>query len=103
MNVATKFEGHVTKLKGHIYDFAGAKAEDQFSTTTKALAGYVGRNYPMGGNMKVSVETLVLPSISIPSEPPTTATLTEKKIWEEEVKLCVKKRQSRTTIRNYGH
>ena len=39
----------------------------------------------------VAVETLKVPTLQIPSDPSSSTTLTEKKIWEEKVKLHVKK------------
>lgn len=81
-------------MKRHIYNYAGFKAEDQFSYTTKEVAGYIDHNYQMDRDMKVTVEMLIVSTITILSDPPRTGTLTRKKIWEEEVKLYVKKKMT---------
>ena len=44
--------------------------------------------------MKTAIETLAIPTLTEPIDPPITATLTQKKIWEEKVKNYVKKEMS---------
>ena len=87
----TKFIGRTADLKDHVYDFGTAKQEESFTKTTKEIAEYVGRSFPMGGEMKAAIESLRVPTIQPPVDPPAGATKTETRIWEERIKLHVKK------------
>ena len=86
------FEGETAALKGHIYDLIGSKSADRFITTTKQIAGYVGRTYTQGGNICLAVENLTLPVLQGPTAPTTTDALTVA-IFREEVKEFVKRTQ----------
>ena len=66
------FEGEIEALKGHIYNLIGSKSADLFITTTKQIAGYVGRTYTQGGDIRLAVENLTLPALQGPTAPTTT-------------------------------
>ena len=85
-----RFEGETEALKGHVYDLIGSKSADLFITTTKHIAGYVGRTYTQGGDIRLAVENLTLPSLEGPTAPTTTDALTVA-IFHEEVKEFVKR------------
>ena len=87
---STKFTGSIEQLKGKIFDYGVSRTEEIYADTTKEIAGYVGRTFSEGGVMKTIVETLEYPTLPMPSDPPDNATLTEKKVWEEKVKLHVR-------------
>jgi hypothetical protein len=80
-------------LHVHIYDYADGKQSDMYTQTTKEIAGYVGRTYKYGGYAKLAMESLTEATWTEPSDPPTMATLTQKRIWEKEVDEFVKRRQ----------
>jgi hypothetical protein len=82
----TKFKGRCEELKGHIYDCSDAKQSDLFvKTTTKKIALYVGRTYTSGGDIKIAVESLAIPTLKVPTDPVPGATKTEELIWKKRV------------------
>jgi hypothetical protein len=85
-----KFEGKCADHKGHIYDCSDVRQSDQYTRTTKEIAEYVGRTFTYGGDARLSVETLVLPTFSTPNDPDPSATRTEVRIWEKTVDEYVK-------------
>ena len=85
-----RFEGETEALKGHVYDLIGSKSADLFITTTKQIAGFVGRTYTQGGDILLAVENLALPTLEGPTAPTSTDTLTMA-IFREEVKEFVKR------------
>ena len=85
-----RFEGETDALKGHVYDLIGSKSADLFITTTKHIAGYVGRTYTQGGDIRLAVENLTLPTLEGPTAPTTTDALAVA-IFREEVKEFVKR------------
>ncbi|KAI2493199.1 hypothetical protein MHU86_21348 [Fragilaria crotonensis] len=89
---APKFEGKSTDLKGHIYDCSDVRQSDQYTKTTKEIAEYVGRTYTYGGDARLAVETLTLPTLISPTDPPENANRTETRIWEKTVDEYVKQR-----------
>ena len=84
------FEGETEALKGHVYDLIGSKSADLFITTTKQIAGYVGRTYTQGGDIRLAAENLTLPILEGPTTLTTTDALTVA-IFREEVKEFVKR------------
>jgi hypothetical protein len=86
-----KFEGKCTDLKGHIYDCSDVRQSDQYTRTTKEIAEYVGRTFTYGGDARLSVENLALPTFPTPNDPDPAATRTEVRIWEKTVDEYVKK------------
>jgi hypothetical protein len=87
----TKFEGRCKELKGHIYNCSDARQSDLFTKTTKEIALYVGRTYTYGGDMKIAVESLAMPTLKVPTDPPATATKTEELIWKKKVEEYVRR------------
>ena len=87
-----KFEGKCTDLKGHIYDCSDVRQPDQYTKTTKEIAEYVGRTYTYGGDVRLAVETLTLPILTTPVDPPDGANRTETRIWEKTVDEHVRQR-----------
>ena len=85
-----KFEGKCADLKGHIYDCSDVSQSDQYTKTTREIAEYVGRTFTYGGDARLSVETLVLPTFNPPDDPDANATRTEIRIWEKTVDEYVK-------------
>jgi hypothetical protein len=89
---APKFEGKCADLKGHIYDCSDVRQSDQYTKTTKEIAEYVGRTYTYGGDARLAVETLTLPTLTAPTDPPENANRTDTRIWEKTVDEHVKQR-----------
>jgi hypothetical protein len=87
-----KFEGKCDDLKGQIYDCSDSRQADVYVKTTKEMAEHVGRTFKYGMDARLSIESLKLHALAIPSDPSTTATATEKRIWEKEVDEYVKRR-----------
>ena len=85
------FEGETEALKGHIYDLIRSKSADLFITTTKQIAGYVGRTYTQGGDIWLAVENLTLPALQGPTPPPMTTDALAVAIFWAEVKEFVKR------------
>jgi hypothetical protein len=79
----TKFEGHCDELKGHIYDCSNVKQSDLFIKTTKEIALYVSRTYTYGGDIKIAIESLAMPTLKVPTDPAAGDTKTEELIWKK--------------------
>ena len=86
-----KFEGKCADLKGHIYDAADSRQSDQYMKTTREIAEYVGRTYKYGGDIRLAVETLTVPTFEVPTDPAAGASRTEVRIWEKLVDEHVKR------------
>ena len=99
---APKFDGKCADLKGHIYDCSDVRQSDQYTKTTKEIAEYVGRTFTYGGDARLAVETLKLPIMTMPVDPPENANRTETRIWEktvdEHVKQSSKLRENMKTL-----
>jgi Reverse transcriptase (RNA-dependent DNA polymerase)/Zinc knuckle len=89
----SKFEGRIDELKSFIYDCKGIGQADQFIKTTKEITSYVARNYTDGTDVKRCMDQMTLVNITAPTDPSSTATKTELKIWEKEIDEYVKRRQ----------
>jgi hypothetical protein len=87
-----KFKGKCTELKGFIYDCSDSKKANIFTKTTKEVAEYVGQTYKYGSDNRLAVENLDKQILTLPSDPPSTATKTETRIWEKEVDEYVRKK-----------
>jgi hypothetical protein len=87
-----KFEGKCTDLKSFIYDCSDSRQADIFTKTTKEIAKYVGRTYRYGSDMRLAIEKLERPRLTLPTNPPGSVTKTETRIWEKEVDEYVKKK-----------
>ena len=86
-----KFDGKCNDLKGYIYDCSDSKQSDIFATTTKEIAGYVGRTYKYGGDMRIAVDSLETPVFDMPTDPPEYCSRTALRIWEKGVDEHVKR------------
>jgi hypothetical protein len=73
----TKFKGRCEELKGHIYNL--------FVKTTKEIALYVGQTYTYGGDIKIAVKSLAMPTLKLAMDPAAGATKTEELIWKKKV------------------
>jgi hypothetical protein len=87
----TKFEGRCEELKGHIYDCSDAKQSDLFVKTTKEIALYVGRMYTYGGDIKIAIESLAMPTLKVPTDLAAGATKTKELIWKKKVEEYVRR------------
>ena len=75
---ATKFEGKCKELRGNVYDCSDMKQADLFAKMTKEIAGFVGRTYKYGGDIRLVVENLEMVSITTPKDPPKDSTRTDE-------------------------
>jgi hypothetical protein len=66
-----------------------AKQSDLFIKTTKEITLYVGRTYTYGGDIKIAVESLAMPTLKVPTDPAAEATKTEELIWKKKVEEYV--------------
>ena len=64
-----RFDGATDELKGQVFDLVGARSDDLFIKSKKALANYVGRTYQHSGDIRRAIETLTLPIIPTPTAP----------------------------------
>ena len=62
-----------------------------FMRTTREIEEFVGRTYSIPGDIVSAIENLRIPSLTRPADPPTAASRTDIRIWEEEVKSFVKR------------
>ena len=86
---AAKFEGRCADLRGHVYDCSNPRqAADEFTRTTKEIAQYTGAKF--SAEVKITIETLQIPSLQLPDDPPAEATVTQMRIWERRVDAYVK-------------
>ena len=89
---SSKFMGRCEELKGYIYDYNNTnKNTDQFVTTTREIANYVGRTYKYGGDVKICL--IKMKEITIPVTPRSSDTNNLRKaIFEAEVKEYVQRK-----------
>ena len=80
-----KLEGKTPNLKGHIYDCTNARQSDQFMKTTKEVAEHVGRTYKYGGDIRLAVMALKLPSFDLPPDLSNEATRGEIRIFKKTI------------------
>mmetsp|Transcript_36995 Transcript_36995/g.52267 ORF Transcript_36995/g.52267 Transcript_36995/m.52267 type:complete len:1117 (-) Transcript_36995:618-3968(-) len=83
--------GRIEELRNNVYDYTSNRHDDMFTTTTKEIANYVGRTFTLGGYMKSAIESLSTPTLTLPEEPGPNPTMTERRIWDEKIKLHVKR------------
>ena len=89
-----KFVGKCEALKGLIYDCSDNKQADQFVSTTMEIATYVGSHYKHGGDVRLALTNLEPPTIPYPVEPAPTASLTERKIFENKCSVYCKREET---------
>ena len=87
----TKFVGMCSALSEHVYDCSGADQAEQYTKTTEKIAEYVGSEYVMGSNIKTAIETLSQSTLTMPNDPDDNASRTEIFMWQENVKLYMRK------------
>ena len=58
--------------------------------TTHEIYKYIGSTYTHSEDMKVALETLIMPTLTEPKGPADDATRTQMKMWEEHVKQHMK-------------
>ena len=76
----TKFEGRCDALKGNIFDYKGSGMADQFIRTKKEISIYVGTEYKQGSDLKIGIDTLVVPTIPVPANLPANSNATTTRI-----------------------
>jgi hypothetical protein len=87
-----KFDGECEGLKGYIFDCANPKQADLYSTTCKAIARYVGREYKKGGDMQSVILELEIPVFDEPDAPDeNTATRAELRRYDARIDELTKK------------
>jgi hypothetical protein len=77
-------------LTGHIYDCSNTRQADVYAKTTRELAEYVGHTYHYGTDVKIAIETLALPTLNMPNNPPTGATQSQTRVWTKLIDEYVK-------------
>ena len=82
------FTGRCDGLKNHVYDCLDSRrAADQFTTTTKELANYVGRDYTHGDDVRRAIEGMQLITLVPPAPPLDTATKWEEMAYGSKLKV----------------
>jgi hypothetical protein len=74
-----------------MHDCSDANQSDFFVKITKEITLYVGRTYTYGGEIKIAVESLAMPTLKVPMDPAAGATKTEELIWKKKVKEYVRR------------
>ena len=87
----TKFVRMCSALSEHVYNCSGAGQAEQYTKTTEKIAEYVGSEYVMGSNIKTAIETLSQSTLTMPSDLDEDASKTEIFMWQENVKLYMRK------------
>jgi hypothetical protein len=87
----TRFEGKCEGLKGHIYDCSDAKQSDMFTRTTKEIAEYAGRNYKYGGDIRITIENMMIVTLTQPVNLAVDAGTAATRIWEKKLNEFVKR------------
>eukprot|EP00978_Attheya_sp_CCMP212_P036937 scaffold170908_cov41-Attheya_sp.AAC.1 len=71
-NRSAATEGKATLLlpllgrPGHIYDCTDSRQSNMYTRTSKEIAEYVGSNYRNGGDVRLAVEMLKIPTLAMP-------------------------------------
>ncbi len=90
---APQFEGKCAKLNGHTYDCSDPRqTADIYAKTTREIGEYyVGGTYKYGADIRQAIETLAVPTLTEPTDPPTEATRSQIRIWEKRIYEFLKK------------
>jgi hypothetical protein len=89
----TRFEGRCEQLLGHIYDCGdNTRQVDTYTKTTREIGDYVGRTYKYGGDARIVVQTLTLPTIELPEDPKDGASKTAMKLWDKAIDEYVRRK-----------
>jgi hypothetical protein len=87
-----KFEGKCKELKGFVFNCSDSRQADVFRKTTKEIAGYRGRTFRYGDDIRKLIESMTAQVLSMPDDPPTVASRTVTQVWEKEVDEYVKQK-----------
>jgi len=96
-----KFKGKCKDLKGFVYEVSSSRA-DSFARVNREVAEYVARTIPDAGEFRMAMINMDLEDLDEPIFPPPDApNLAEVlKIWREERKTYVRRRESRCKVMN---
>jgi hypothetical protein len=86
-----KFSGKCNSLSGFVYDCSDGKQSDRFNIVTKEIAGYVGRAYPYGGDIRWTIQNLELFKEEEPNELVAASFVLKKRMWEKRVDEFIKR------------
>lgn len=87
----TKFTGNCPDLQGHLYDCSSYKQADQYTSTTKHIAKYMGAEYKRGGDIRSTIEKETKCTIPLPTKPATNANALVTKIFNKQVDSYVER------------
>ena len=89
---APAFKGSVKEMNGHVFQCYGETSnKNQFNRTVEELDGYIGINLKHSEDIKKMVKKMKDTVITVPTDPKSTATKTELKIWDKTVESYVKR------------
>ena len=91
------FTGSTDSIQDHVYD-VGPKSKDQFSTTTKEIAGFIARTVSNGGEFLNALDPDVLSFIAIDEPPEPTGEMIGQiqfQIWQVKYKRFEQKEANR--------
>jgi hypothetical protein len=86
-----RFQGKCDDLKGYIYDCSDWRQADVYTKTTKEIGEYIGRTYCHGSDVRRAVQTLVMPVMIVPADPPEGAPRSIERMWEKKIDEFVKR------------
>jgi hypothetical protein len=85
LSATVKLEGKVDVLEGFYFDSSDAKQANTYAKTTKEIAGYVGRTYACSDDIRIAVETGVVPTFAVPEDPPVGLSKGIEKLWDKKI------------------
>jgi hypothetical protein len=86
-----KFARKCDGLSGFVYDCSDGKQSDMINILTKEIAEYVGREYPFGGDIRGTIQNLLLYKEEEPKECADMTSGVKKRMWERRVDEFVKR------------
>jgi hypothetical protein len=95
-NQETKFDVRCDNIKGFVFDCADGKQADWYNTTIREITSYAGRTYDYGGDIRWSIKNEKKYVPTKPADVGTTATTTDKRIWEKEIDAYVRRKAKLT-------
>jgi hypothetical protein len=95
-NVGTLFKGTVTEMNGHVFQCYGEATEkNTFARIIEELDGYVGLQFKQHpADIKKMIKLMEDTKIKVPKDHNAQASKTEIRIWEKEVDMFVKQRET---------
>jgi hypothetical protein len=92
----SKFKGTVKEMNGHVFQCHGeTKVQNQYTRTLEELDSYVGLQFKYSpGDIKKMIKSMKDTEQTLPSDPTTKASQTEKRIWEKEVDSYCKRKDT---------